>query len=83
MKLFQRANKTKAVGSGGAEESDEDDDGYISMKSAARLLGVYPNTVAAWYDNGYLDGYVTPTGLRKIKRAAVEKLLRNKRKVKS
>ncbi len=82
MKLFQRANKTKAT-PGEAADSDEDDDGYISMKSAARLLGVYPNTVAAWYDSGYIDGYVTPTGLRKIKRAAVEKLLRNKRKVKS
>lgn len=82
MKLFQRANKTKATEGSGADDSDEDDNGYISMKSAARLLGVYPNTVAAWYDSGYIDGYVTPTGLRKIKRAAIEKLLRNKRKVK-
>lgn len=84
MKLFERASKSKTTSTNGNTEGsngdDDNHDGYISMKSAAQLLGVYPNTVAAWYDNGHLDGYVTPTGLRKVKRLSVEKLLRNKRK---
>lgn len=84
MKLFERTSKSKTTSTKGntakSDVEEDNDDGYISMKAAAQLLGVYPNTVAAWYDNGHLDGYVTPTGLRKVKRSSVEKLLRNKRK---
>ena len=56
------------------------DDGYISIKEASEMLGVYQSTVRSWYDLGHLRGYVTPTGHRKVLKSSVEELLKRKSK---
>jgi len=45
----------------------------ISIKDAAVRLGVHENTVRAWFDSGILEGYVSPTGRRKVRLDSVER----------
>ena len=48
----------------------------ISIKDAAARLGVHENTVRAWFDGGILDGYMSPTGRRKVLLGSVERYAR-------
>ena len=48
----------------------------ISIKDAAARLGVHENTVRAWFDNGILKGYMSPTGRRKVILDCVERRTR-------
>ncbi|MGH2903585.1 MAG: helix-turn-helix domain-containing protein [Solirubrobacteraceae bacterium] len=48
----------------------------ISIKDAAARLGVHENTVRAWFDAGILDGYMSPTGRRKVLLDSVERYAR-------
>lgn len=48
----------------------------ISIKDAAARLGVHENTVRAWFDGGILDGYMSPTGRRKVLLGSVERRAR-------
>jgi excisionase family DNA binding protein len=48
----------------------------ISIKHAAARLGVHENTVRAWFDSGILDGYMSPTGRRKVLLGSVERRTR-------
>ncbi|MEW5939394.1 MAG: helix-turn-helix domain-containing protein [Chloroflexota bacterium] len=45
---------------------------YISLKSAAEIIGVHPSTVRLWTDKGILPAHRTPGGHRRYKRADVE-----------
>lgn len=62
------------------EEEPEHDTDYISVKDAAKLLGVYESTIRSWYDQGYLTGYLSPSNQRKILRKSAEALLKRKSK---
>jgi excisionase family DNA binding protein len=48
----------------------------IPISVAAERLGVHENTVRNWIDRGLLDGYLTPTGRRKLRLTSVERLER-------
>jgi len=48
----------------------------ISLKDAAARLGVHENTVRAWFDSGILNGYMSPTGRRKVLLDSVERRTR-------
>ena len=48
----------------------------IPISVAAERLGVHENTVRNWIDRGLLDGYLTPTGRRKLRLDSVERLQR-------
>lgn len=48
----------------------------ISIKAAAVRLGVHENTVRAWFDSGILEGYMSPTGRRKVLLDSVERRTR-------
>lgn len=48
----------------------------IPISVAAERLGVHENTVRNWIDHGLLDGYLTPTGRRKLRLSSVERLQR-------
>lgn len=48
----------------------------IAISEAAERLGVHENTVRNWIDRGLLDGYLTPTGRRKLRLDSVERLER-------
>jgi Helix-turn-helix domain len=48
----------------------------IPISAAADRLGVHENTVRNWIDRGLLDGYLTPTGRRKLRLESVERLQR-------
>jgi predicted site-specific integrase-resolvase len=62
------------------KDKDKVDVDYISIKDAAKLLGVYDSTIRSWYDQGFLEGFVTPTGQRKILRKSAEALRNRKGK---
>jgi hypothetical protein len=48
----------------------------IPISVAAERLGVHENTVRNWIDHGLLNGYLTPTGRRKLRLDSVERLER-------
>ena len=45
---------------------------YISLKDAAKIIGVHPSTVRLWTDKGILPAHRTPGGHRRYKRTDVE-----------
>ena len=48
----------------------------LTVREAARLLHVHPNTVRRWHDMGLLLGYrVGPRGDRRFKLADIERFL--------
>ncbi|NJM39315.1 MAG: helix-turn-helix domain-containing protein [Anaerolineae bacterium] len=51
---------------------------WLTTQQAADRLGVYPATVAAWFDQGHLSGYTTPNGHRRIDEASVTAMLSNR-----
>jgi excisionase family DNA binding protein len=48
----------------------------LTVKEAARLLHVHPNTVRRWHDMGLVSGYrVGPRGDRRFKLEDIERFL--------
>jgi diguanylate cyclase (GGDEF)-like protein/excisionase family DNA binding protein len=59
-----------------ATSSGSRPDALVSVAQAAALLGVHPNTVRAWTENGRLTAWrINPRGDRRYRRADVERLL--------
>ena len=49
----------------------------LTIREAARVLHVHPNTVRRWHDMGLLSGYrVGPRGDRRFKLAEMERFLK-------
>ncbi|MFZ4479073.1 MAG: helix-turn-helix domain-containing protein [Rhodoferax sp.] len=48
---------------------------YYTTRDAARLLGVSVRTVQQWIEKGYLQGWKTKGGHRRIRRSSVSQLL--------
>ena len=57
--------------------------GYVTMKTAARLCGVTPRTVARWVDSGQLPAVFTTGGHRRIRRDDVYALLKSRRSLRA
>jgi len=52
---------------------------YYTTRDAARILGVSLRTAQQWLEKGYLKGWKTNGGHRRILRSSVSKMLRSKR----
>ena len=50
------------------------DSGWLSLGPAARLVGVDPDTLRRWADDGRVESYTTPGGHRRFARRALEQL---------
>jgi len=54
-------------------------DGPLSLGPASRLLGVDPDTLRRWADEGRIEAFTTAGGHRRFHRATVEKILEARR----
>ena len=46
---------------------------WLSLGPASRLVGVDPDTLRRWADDGRIEAYVTPGGHRRFDRRAIER----------
>lgn len=49
--------------------------GRLSLGPASRLLGVHPDTLRRWADEGRVEAYVSPGGHRRFDRRELERIL--------
>ena len=53
--------------------------GRLSLGPASRLLGVHPDTLRRWADEGQVDAYLSPGGHRRFDRRDLERVLATRR----
>jgi len=51
----------------------------LSLGPASRLVGVDPDTLRRWADEGRVEAYITPGGHRRFERRAIETLVATRR----
>ena len=51
----------------------------LALGDASRLLGVDPDTLRRWADEGRVDAFTTPGGHRRFERRALERLIAERR----
>jgi len=52
---------------------------WLSLGPASRLVGVDPDTLRRWADEGRIEAYVTPGGHRRFDRGTIEALVSSRR----
>ena len=52
---------------------------WLSLGPASRLVGVDPDTLRRWADEGRIEAYITPGGHRRFERRAIETLVATRR----
>jgi excisionase family DNA binding protein len=52
---------------------------WLSLGPASRMLGVDPDTLRRWADEGRIDVYTTPGGHRRFERRAIDRLASSRR----
>ena len=52
---------------------------WLSLGPASRIVGVDPDTLRRWADDGRVDAYVTPGGHRRFDRVVLERLAATRR----
>lgn len=57
--------------------SDHD---WLSLAPAARLLGVDPDTLRRWADDGRVEAFTTPGGHRRFDRRSIDRLIAGRRR---
>ncbi|TMG43630.1 MAG: helix-turn-helix domain-containing protein, partial [Chloroflexi bacterium] len=48
---------------------------WLTLGEASRILGVDPDTLRRWADNGKIDVFTTPGGHRRFLRASIDAML--------
>jgi hypothetical protein len=66
-----RRSASVAKGAGGPS--------WLSLGPASRALGVDPDTLRRWADEGRVETYLTPGGHRRFKGRTIERLVANRR----
>ncbi|MGC8634837.1 MAG: MerR family transcriptional regulator [Candidatus Limnocylindrales bacterium] len=51
-------------------------DAWLSLGPASQLIGVAPDTLRRWADQGRVESFVTPGGHRRFSRRSLERLMR-------
>jgi hypothetical protein len=52
-----------------------DDDPWLALGAASRLVGVGPDTLRRWADSGKVESFVTPGGHRRFLRSSLEAMV--------
>jgi excisionase family DNA binding protein len=52
-----------------------EDDPWLALGAASRLVGVAPDTLRRWADSGRVESFVTPGGHRRFLRSALEAMM--------
>src|SRR6188474_2587312 len=52
---------------------------WLSLGPASRMVGVDPDTLRRWADEGRIEAYVTPGGHRRFDRGTIEALVSSRR----
>ena len=53
------------------------DDTWLPLGRASRLVGVDPDTLRRWADEGRVEVYLTPGGHRRFERSSLERIVRS------
>lgn len=56
------------------------DDRWLSLGPASRFLGIDPDTLRRWADEGLVEAWTTPGGHRRFDRGALERLATDRRR---
>ena len=56
------------------QASTRPDRDWLALGPASRLLGVDPDTLRRWADQGRVEAYLTPGGHRRFERASLERI---------
>jgi DNA-binding transcriptional MerR regulator len=54
------------------------DDTWLPLGRASRLVGVDPDTLRRWADEGRVEVYLTPGGHRRFQRRSLERMIRSR-----
>jgi excisionase family DNA binding protein len=63
-----------------ADETGRDENPWLPLGAAARLVGVGPDTLRRWANSGTVESYQTPGGHRRFLRSSLETMINGPRR---
>lgn len=71
----RRSVSPRAVSKARKQTTGRNDQGWLPLGAASRLVGVGPDTLRRWADGGKVQSYVTPGGHRRFLRSSLEAMV--------